>query len=43
MDTDVGYTVGSDNVFEDLGFDYPEEELTKAKLVMAIGQAIRQR
>jgi predicted XRE-type DNA-binding protein len=37
------YTVGSDNVFEDLGFDQPDEELAKAKLVMAIGQAIRQR
>jgi predicted XRE-type DNA-binding protein len=41
--TESGYTVGSDNVFEDLGFDHPEEELAKAKLVMAIGQAIRQR
>ena len=43
VDTELRYTVGSDNVFEDLGFDHPEEELAKAKLVMAIGQAIRQR
>ena len=43
MDTEFTYTVGSDNVFEDLGFEHPEEELAKAKLVMAIGEAIRQR
>ena len=43
VDAETGYTVGSDNVFEDLGFDHPEEELAKAKLVMAIGQAIRER
>ncbi len=43
MAVESGYTVGSDNVFEDLGFDHPEEELAKAKLVMAIGQAIRER
>jgi predicted XRE-type DNA-binding protein len=42
-DAERAYTVGSDNVFEDLGFEHPEEELAKAKLVMAIGQAIRQR
>ena len=41
--TEPEYIVGSDNVFEDLGFDQPDEELAKAKLVMAIGQAIRQR
>ena len=41
--TDSEYTVGSDNVFEDLGFEQPDEELAKAKLVMAIGQAIRER
>ena len=34
VDMELGYTVGSDNVFEDLGFDHPEEELAKAKLVM---------
>ena len=43
MGTEPRYTVGSDNVFEDLGFDHPDEELAKAKLVVAIGQALRQR
>jgi predicted XRE-type DNA-binding protein len=42
-DAKDGYTVGSDNVFEDLGFAHPDEELTKARLVMAIGHAIRER
>jgi predicted XRE-type DNA-binding protein len=42
-DGELDYTVGSDNVFEDLGFDQPEEELARAKLVMAIGQAVRER
>ena len=41
--TEPEYTVGSENVFEDLGFDHPDEELAKAKLVMAIAEAIRQR
>ncbi len=41
-DAERTYSVGSENVFEDLGFDDPDEELAKAKLVMAIGQAIRQ-
>ncbi|MFQ5629262.1 MAG: hypothetical protein ACE5I1_10915 [bacterium] len=27
------YIVGSGNVFKDLGFDNPEEELAKAKLL----------
>ena len=43
VDSELAYTVGGDNVFDDLGFDQPEEELAKAKLVMAIGRAIRQR
>jgi predicted XRE-type DNA-binding protein len=43
VDTELAYTVGSDNVFEDLGFDHPEEELAKAKLVMAIGPATPER
>ena len=43
VDTEFACTVGSDNIFEDLGFEHPEEELAKAKLVMALGQAIRQR
>ena len=41
--TEPEYTVGSDNLFEDLGFEHPDEELVKANLVIAIGQAIRQR
>ncbi len=43
VDTELEYTVASGNVFEDLGFEHPDEEVAKAKLVMAIGQAIRQR
>lgn len=41
--TRASYTVGSGNVFDDLGFEHPEEALAKAKLAMVIGQAIRQR
>jgi hypothetical protein len=32
MTDDIKYIEGSGNVFEDLGFDNPEEELAKAKL-----------
>jgi len=39
--TDV--TAGSGNVFADLGFPEPEEELAKAQLVMHIQQAIKRR
>ncbi|MGH7620852.1 MAG: helix-turn-helix domain-containing protein [Gemmatimonadaceae bacterium] len=34
---------GSDNVFADLGFENPEEELAKSRLVMMIDEAIRER
>jgi predicted XRE-type DNA-binding protein len=34
-------TASSGNVFADLGFDYPEEELLKAKLVREIRGAIK--
>lgn len=40
---DIPVTEGSDNVFADLGFAEPEEELTKAELAGHIRQAIRQR
>ena len=40
---DIPVTEGSDNVFADLGFAEPEEELTKAELASHIRQAIRQR
>lgn len=33
----------SENVFADLGFENPEEELLKARLVGAISQLIKQR
>jgi predicted XRE-type DNA-binding protein len=36
-------TASSGNVFADLGFAEPEEELAKAQLVMHIQQAIRRR
>ena len=36
-------TVGSGNVFADLGFDKPEEELLKAKLVREIRAIIKRR
>ena len=33
---------GSDNVFADLGFEAPEEELAKAKLIILIGERIKE-
>ena len=36
-------TRSSGNVFEDLGFANPEEELAKAKLVSALAEVIRER
>lgn len=38
-----GVTEGSGNVFADLGFENPEEELAKAKLLSAIADVIKQR
>lgn len=40
---EIEVTVGSDNIFADLGFEYPEEELTRAKLVSLIWREIQQR
>ena len=37
----IPVTQGSGNVFADLGFDQPEEELTKAKLASLIRQVMR--
>lgn len=42
-DEDVGIVVGSANVFADLDFEEPDEELAKAKLVLALGRVIRER
>jgi predicted XRE-type DNA-binding protein len=40
---DIPVIRGSGNVFADLGFTQPEEELTKAKLASLIRQVIRQK
>lgn len=37
------YTVGSGNVFKDLGFDRPEEELAKSDLAIQISKIIQQK
>lgn len=43
MSDDKSATAGSDNVFADLGFANPEEELLKAKLVREIRDILRRR
>jgi len=43
MSDDKNITVGSDNVFADLGFANPEEELIKAKLVREIRDILKRR
>jgi predicted XRE-type DNA-binding protein len=40
---EIPVTPGSGNVFEDLGFDEPEEELAKAQLASHIRQIIKRR
>ena len=40
---EIEYEVSSGNVFADLGIENAEEELTKAKLVLAIDQIIKKR
>lgn len=40
---DIPVTESSGNVFADLGFDAPEEELTKAQLASHIRQVIKRR
>jgi predicted XRE-type DNA-binding protein len=42
-ETKIPVTAGSGNVFADLGFADPEEELTKAQLAGHIWQAIKRR
>src|SRR5216683_7605979 len=41
--TDIPVTASSGNVFADLGFAEPEEELTKAQLASHIRQVIKRR
>ena len=43
MSEEIGYTVSSGNVFADLGFEQPEEELAKAQLVGRIARLIEER
>jgi predicted XRE-type DNA-binding protein len=43
QETDIPVTPGSGNVFADLGFAEPEEELTKAQLASHIRQVIQRR
>ncbi len=43
MTNDIAVTPGSGNVFADLGFDNPEEELLKAKLVREIRAIIKRK
>lgn len=43
MIDDMTVTPGGGNVFTDLGFDNPEEELLKAKLVLEIRAIIKRR
>lgn len=43
MATKKDYAVGSDNIFADLGFANPSEELLKAKLVREIRAIIQRR
>jgi predicted XRE-type DNA-binding protein len=40
---DIKVTVGSGNVFADLGFENPEQELMKARLTLEIFRLIRER
>jgi len=42
MNKRTDYTVGSGNVFQDLGYDRPEEELTKSNLAVLINKIIKQ-
>ena len=41
--SEIPVTRGSGNVFADLGFDNPAEELAKAQLAIALGAVIRER
>ena len=43
MSEKADYTVGSGNVFKDLGFDRPEEELAKSDLAIQVNKIIGQK
>ena len=43
MSEKANYTVGSGNVFKDLGFDLPDEELAKSDLAIQISKIIQQK
>ena len=43
MSEKADYTVGSGNVFKDLGFNRPEEELAKSDLAIQISKIIQQK
>ena len=43
MSKKADYTVGSGNVFKDLEFDRPEEELAKSDLAIQINKIIQQK
>ena len=43
MSEDEGYTIGSDNVFADLGIAEPEEALAKAVLAHQIAEIVARR
>lgn len=43
MTDDIAITPGSANIFADLGFDNPEEELLKAKLAREIRAILKRR
>lgn len=42
-ETEIEVTPGSGNVFADLGFDQPDDELAKAKLAVHIWKIVRDR
>ncbi len=43
MKTELKYTEGGENVYEDLGFKNPEERQVKARLAMRISEIIEKR
>ena len=43
MSEKADYIVGSGNVFKDLGFDRPEEELAKSDLAIQINKIIQKK
>ena len=43
MEDDIEYTVGSGNVYADLGYEQPEEMQAKAELVFRLAHIIEER